>query len=415
MDQVIRRIESKRGLTGGIEMKRIFPGCAALFLALLLPAIAAAQNSASIAGQVFDRDGKPWAGVTVEVKSEAGRIFTLKTDKDGKFTQVGLAGGLYTFTLTKPPELPSPGYTEKHPLSTDAENPVSFNFKEIVAHSGGPSAEELKKRDDQANAFKNMKANFQAGLDAMTDVAEQRKQLSAAPADQKAAIKDKISADYQTAITSFQEAEKGVDAKDVGNHAVVWANLGQAYDGAGKYDDAANAYQKAIDLKPAPEYYANLGTATANAGASQTDPNVLQQKVATANGACDKVASLDSTPAGALTAARCWKNLGIVLNNKGDFKDAVPALQKATQADAKDAQSWYLMGNSYTGMIDAKQTGDKTIFIIPPGTAEAYQKVIEIDPNGPYAALSKMALDQLNAMGAGVSTTVGEKRPTKKK
>jgi len=392
-------------------MKRIFPGCAALLLALLLPVIAAAQNSASIAGQVLDRDGKPWMGVTVEVKSEAGRIFTLKTDKDGKFTQVGLAGGLYTFTLTKPPELPSPGYTEKHPLSTDAENPVSFNFKEIVAHAGGPSAEELKKRDDQANAFKNMKANFQAGLDAMTDVAEQRKQLSAAPADQKAAIKDKMSADYQTAITSFQEAEKGVEPKDVGNHAVVWANLGQAYDGAGKYEDASAAYQKAIELKPAPEYYANLGTSLANAGTSQTDPTVLRERVTASLGSCDKAATLDPTNPAA--GAHCYKNVGIVLSNKGDFKDAVPALQKATQSDAKDVQAWYLLGGAYTGMIDSKQTGDKIIYIIPPGTAEAYQKVIDIDPNGPYAAQAKTMLDSLAAMGGGVSTTVGEKRKKK--
>jgi tetratricopeptide (TPR) repeat protein len=395
-------------------MKRILPGCAALFLALLLPVIAAAQNGASTSGQVFDRDGKPWEGVTVEVKSEAGRIFTLKTDKDGKFIQVGLAVGPYTFTLTKPPELPSPGYSERHFLSTDTENLVSFNFKEIIGHAGpsGPSAQEVKKRDDQANAFKNMKANFQAGVDAMTDVAEQRKQLNAASADQKAAIKDKMSADYQTAITSFQEAEKGVDAKDVGNHAVVWANLGQAYDGAGKYDDASAAYQKAVELKPAPEYYANLGTALANAGASQTDPAVLQERVTASLASCDKAAALD--PTNPATGAHCWKNVGIVLSNKGDFKDAVPALQKATQSDAKDIQAWYLLGGAYTGMIDSKQTGDKIIYIIPPGTAEAYQKVIDIDPNGPYAAQAKTMLDSLAAMGGGVSTTVGEKRAKKK-
>jgi tetratricopeptide (TPR) repeat protein len=390
-------------------MKRLLPGCAALFLALLLPAIAAAQNHASISGQVLDRDGKPWAGVTVEIKSDVGRVFTVKTDKDGRFTQVGLAGGPYTFTLTSEPE--KLNYTERRPIEAEEENTVSFNFKDIIAHQAGAvDPNEQKKRDDQATAFKNMKANFQAGVDAMSDVTEQRKQLNAPSAD-KTAIKDKINTDYQTAITSFQEAEKGVDAKDVNNHAVVWANLGQAYDGVGKYDDATTAYQKAIDLKPAPEFYASLSTSLANAGASQTDPSVLQQRVTAANAACDKVATLDTqNPA---SAARCWKNVGIVLSNKGDFKDAVPDLQKATEIDAKDTQAWYLLGGAYTGLIDSKQTGDKIVYIIPPGTAEAYQKVIDLDPNGPYAAQSKTMLDSLAAMGGGVSTTVGEKKKKK--
>lgn len=103
------------------------------------------------------------------------------------------------------------------------------------------------------------------------------------------------------------------------------------------------------------------------------------------------------------------------MSNKGDFKDAAPALQKATQSDPKDVQAWYLLGGAYTGMIDSKQTGDKIMYIIPPGTAEAYQKVIDIDPNSPYAAQAKTMLDSLAAMGGGVSTTVGEKRPPSKK
>jgi tetratricopeptide (TPR) repeat protein len=391
-------------------MKRLLPGCAALLLAMmLLPALAAAQEHASVNGQVLDRDGKPWAGVSVQLKSDNGRVFTVKTDKDGKFTQVGLAGGTYTFVLSSEPEHLS--YTERRPVESEVENTANFNFKDIIAHQTGADPEAAKKREDQENAFKNMKVHFQAGVDAMTDVADQKKQLAAASADQKSAIKDKLSSDYQTAITEFQQAEKGVEPKDVGNHAVVWANLGQAYDGAARFDDAADAYQKAIDLKPAPEYYANLSTSLANAGTGQTDPNILQQRATAANAACDKVASLD--PTGTATVTRCWKNLGIVFSNKGDFKDAAPALQKATTTDPKDAQAWYLLGGAYTGMIDSKQTGDKINYIIPPGTAEAYQKVIDLDPNGPYAAQAKTMLDSLTAMGGGVSTTVGEKRKKK--
>src|SRR5277367_4364730 len=135
-------------------MKRLFPGCAALFLAMLLPTIAAAQNHASVVGQVLDKDGKPWAGVTVELKSDVGRDFVLKTDKDGRYTQVGLAGGPYTFTLSSEPEHLT--YSERRAIEGEVENTVSFNFKDIIAHQGGPSAEDQKKRDDQEKAFADM-------------------------------------------------------------------------------------------------------------------------------------------------------------------------------------------------------------------------------------------------------------------
>src|SRR5580658_6752190 len=93
------------GAGGGISflgdkpMNRLTRALIALIVVLACASIAAAQN-VRCSGQVLDRDGKPWPGITVTLKSESGRNFTLKTDKDGKFTQIGLSVGLYTFTLT---------------------------------------------------------------------------------------------------------------------------------------------------------------------------------------------------------------------------------------------------------------------------------------------------------------------------
>ena len=98
--------------------------------------------------------------------------------------------------------------------------------------------------------------------------------MASAPADQKSALQDKLKADAQTAVTEFQQAEQGTSAKDVKNHALILANLGQAYDTAGNFSDAATSYQKAIDLQPQPTYYVSLSTALAKAGAAQNDPAV---------------------------------------------------------------------------------------------------------------------------------------------
>lgn len=388
-------------------MRRLIPAWVALAVALLFPAIAAAQN-ARVNGQVLDRDGKPWAGVTVEIKSDSGRIFTLKTDKDGKFTQIGLTPGVYTFILNDE-AAGLKDFTEQHQLQSDQENDITINFKEIIAQQTTAHPEEQKKREEAANTFKSMKSHVDAGIAALAQANDLQNQLRTASADQKSGIQSNLNTDYQTAITELQQAEQLVAAKDTKNHAVVLANLGQAYSAAGRYEDASNAYQKAIALNPEVSDYLNLSLAQAHVGAAQTDPAAATSKLAEAGAACDKAAALDAT-----TATKCWKNIGIILSNKGDLKNAIQPLQKATQADPKDAQSWFLLGSAYTGTIESKQEGDKMIYVIPPGTADAYQKCIDADPNGPYAPQAKSMLDSLVTMGGGEETKVLERKKKKK-
>lgn len=388
-------------------MSRLTRSLIALVVVLACASIAAAQN-ARVDGQVFDRDGKPWVGVTVVLKSENGRSFTLKTDKDGKYVQIGLSVGVYTFTFTS--QTDGLNYSEQHQLTADQENNITTNFKTILATQAAANPEQQKAAQDQANKFKDMQTHFLAGRAALDDWDTTHKQLATTAADQRAPLQDKLTADSTTAITELQAAEQGVQAKDVKNHAVVWSNLGQAYDRANKPQDAVDAYQKAIDLQPNASFYDNQSTALANVAVAETDPKVAQQKLADAGADCDKAGALDPTPG---SATVCWKNLGIVLSNKGDFKDAVAPLQKATQLNPKDAQSWFLLGSAYTGLIAPNQQGDKMTYDIPPGTTDAYQKVIDLDPNGPLAVQAKQNLDALAAMSGGDATSVGVRKKKK--
>ncbi|MGD1209933.1 MAG: tetratricopeptide repeat protein [Candidatus Acidiferrales bacterium] len=391
-------------------MRRLIPVWGVLAAVLLLASTAAAQNG-RVVGQILDRDGKPWPDVTVVMKSDTGRTFTVKTDKSGKYSQIGLQGGVYTFTLTDTAGTLS--FTEKRQIGADGDTEVDFNFK-LLAAQAAPSAEEQKKREESANKFKDMATHFNAGKAAMDDSDALRKQLATAPADQKSAIQDKMDADYKTAIDELQQAEQGVQPKDVKNHAVVWSTLGQAYDRAGRYDDGAGAYQKAIDMNPQPSYYVDLSTALVNVGVAQTDPAALTSKLADAGAACDKATALDTTTTAA-TTARCWKNQGIILSNKGHLAEAIVPLQKATQADPKDAQTWFLLGGALASQIVTKQEGNKLTYTFPPGLTDAYQQCIAADPNGPYAAQAKATLDGLAQLSGGTATVVNEKKPSTKK
>jgi cytochrome c-type biogenesis protein CcmH/NrfG len=92
------------------------------------------------------------------------------------------------------------------------------------------------------------------------------------------------------------------------------------------------------------------------------------------------------------------------------MQDAVEPLQKATQADPKNAQAWYLLGACLVASADYKQVGDKMEVTLKPGTVEAYQKAIDLDPNGPYGQQAKQGLEAVQAMTGGIDTKVGGKK-----
>jgi len=386
-------------------MRRLIPICTILAAALLLATIAAAQTT-SVSGQIIGPDGTPWADVNVFIQNTSnGQHFQVKTDKNGRYSQLGLQAGTYKFTIQSPPDASGQTitYAETHSFQGGQDNDVSINFKKLI-ETANPEAQ--KKGDEEKNKFNNMKAHFDAGIAAMNDANTLRAQLTTTPAADRGPVQDKLNSDYKTAIGEFQQAQQADAPTDVTNQHVMWANLGEAYDYAGQYDDAINAYQKAIDVQPMPVYYTHLSKDIANEAAALTDPAAAAQKLADAIAACDKAAALDPTA----NAGMCYKNIGVILSNKGDLRDAIAPLQKATQANPKDAEAWFLLGSALAATAETKQEGDQMITVFPPGTAEAFQKCMAADPNGPYASQAKDVLDGMASMGAGIQTTVGKKK-----
>jgi tetratricopeptide (TPR) repeat protein len=369
-------------------------------LLCLCAGAAVAQGNNRIDGQVLDLDGKPLPDATVTIKSEgSGQVFTLKTDKNGKFVQLGLKGGLYDLSVnTNNPQMPP--FTQKFQLSEGQSATIpTISYKDLA------NSPEVKKRAEEQDAFKNMKAHFDAGRQAITEADALGQQIRTAPADQKSGLQEKRTADCQTAATNFAEAAKGVQPKDVKNSATVLQNLGAAYECAGRYDDAVGAFQKAVDAQPSAGGYNGLSTNLANSAVAQNDPSVLQAKITEAGADCDKAAALDAS-----NSTVCWKNLGIVLYNKQRQKEATAAFQKVTAANPKDAQAWFLLGSCLSAQIDSKQEGGKEIYVIPQGTTEAYQRCVDAAPDGPYAPQCKAGLDELAQLSGGVSTSTGKKK-----
>jgi tetratricopeptide (TPR) repeat protein len=387
-------------------MKKLVRISAALVWALLFASVAVAQDSGRLNGEIIDKEGKPYPDVTVAIKnSDTGQTYTVKTDKNGKFVQLGLRQGIYTIALSNQKDNFTYGPV-KFPIDTSKDNNYRLSIKDEIAATAAAHPEEAKKKEEEEDKFKTMKLHFQNGLTAMTEATDLQKQIKTVPADQRPPLQQKRTTDCETALTEFQQAEQGVGPKELANHATVLQDLGAAYECAGRYDDAATAFQKAIDLKPQAAYYSGLSTNLANsAAAAQTDPKVAESKLADANASCEKAAALDPAVGGT-----CYKNVGIVLSNKGRQKDAVAPLQKATQASPKDAQTWYLLGSALTALMDCKQEGEKMTCTLAPGTEDAYQKCVDIDPNSAMGKECKDNLDGARAAAGGTDTTVSKKK-----
>ena len=353
---------------------------------------ATAQFSGIIQGTVLNFEGKPFADLPVDLKGEQGNVRQTKTDANGRFVFNNLRSGKYTLAF-HPTELQQPFEVQASAQSTGPTE-VPLNFKEILEKQNPEGAAALKKRQEDQQKTIGMKEHFNNGLALLDQERTAKGEFAKVPADQRDQAKQKIVDLSDKAIAEFQEANKIAPEKDP-NHHLFWARMGEAYDLAGRNDEAVNAYQQAITLKPDnASYYNNLGNVLARAG-----------KIDDARTAYTKSAELDPPNAGF-----AWRNFGISLYQAGRMQEGVEPLKKATEIDPKNAQAWYLLGACLVASADYKQVGDKVEVTLKPGTVEAYQKALELDPNGTWGKQAKDGLEQVNQLVGGIETKVGGKK-----
>ena len=349
---------------GEIFMKKILQSFLVIAftvtLTMFLPTLMQAQSALS--GKVIDEEGKPLEGAIISFdRVNVEHHVEVKSDETGRYFMGGLKPAFYKIELIVDGE--TKARFAEFRIKLGNENVLDFDLAEIrrlaYAQLSDEEREAIEKerllREAEEKKYTDMKSTFEEGQTLFK--AQQ----------------------YQQAAVIFQKASE----IDPSRHA-IFGVLGESYQRLKKFDQALESYDKALALlanepesDSVAQYHLNIGIIRAQSG--QLKP---------AKESMEKAAKINP-----VATSRAFYNLGVVLTNGGLIEEAIKAFKRAIKLDSKNSKAYYQLGISLVGMATFTSDG-KTI--PAPGTIEALETYLKLDPNGPNAAQAKSMISTLS-------------------
>lgn len=339
-------------------------------MALQAAATTAAATTGSIHGYVNDPTGATITNGIIALSVNGGQTakYTFHTDTNGNYTGTSIAPGTYTVTLREP---------------TTPTGKVLDEYQSVKIAAG----------QDTLQNFDLSRASYIKQLSP-----EQQKEIARIKKENASILKDNsviknLNNDLKQAREDNQNKNYAA-AEALMTKAVVlkpdayllWVELGLAQKGQKKYDDAITSLTKAIALDKA-----------SSKPNTQVD-GIAEDALGEAYGETGKIAQAQTTYDAAATddpsnAGMFYQNEAIIMNRIGNNAATVAAADKAIAADPKSAIPYYLKGQA---LIQQATVDPKTQRIqAPAGCVEAYEKYLELAPNGPFAAQVQGILDSI--------------------
>jgi hypothetical protein len=297
--------------------------------------------------------------------------YTFQVDSNGDYHGDDIAPGAYSVVFRLPT-------TPKDQVADQLDNVKIVAGQDTETNDDMSRAEYLNKLSpDQRKALEEAKEK-NAGI------AKENAQIKNLNGDLAKSRSDRAAKNYADAAALMQ---KDVSAKP--DEPLLWVELGESQLGLKQYGDAETSLQKGIQLeqaakKPNPEVQAAAGNALGEAYGSEN-------KIPEAQAAYDAAAK--ANPPG---SAMYYTNEAIIMDRAQppQLDAVVAAADKAIAADATKPVPYYLKGKA---LINKATVDPKTQKIIAPdGCAEAYQKYLDLAPDGPFANDAKSVLAELN-------------------
>jgi Flp pilus assembly protein TadD len=239
----------------------------------------AAAQTGRVGGTVKDEGGQPIKGATVtaENPNASPSSFTATTDDKGRFSVIGLRGGMWTFSANAPGFAPESGKLNVSTIGTP-NPPLTFTLKKGGGRAGGPGGgiagkdlqAELAAADADYNGGKydDAIAKYRAIMTKAPALSVINLQIAAAYRNKKeydnaiAAYNDLLKIDPNNekatvgiGMTNLEKGDLKAAEDTLGKAAEsptasreVFYNLGEVKFAQGQPDEAAKWYQKAADL-----------------------------------------------------------------------------------------------------------------------------------------------------------------------
>jgi tetratricopeptide (TPR) repeat protein len=379
-------------------MKRIFSlwlglTAAAGLLALALPPVQAqsqpAEKTGKIHGRVINPTGQPQGGGTVGLSTDGGATlkYSFPVDSTGAYSGEAPAG---TYMLVyRAPDTPAGKMVDsirgiKIVVGVDLAQDDDMSRQDYIDKmtvDEKKQLEDLKKQNaealkansliNQLNADLKIVAQDKKDVDSAAATAAQALGANASPADKAAKIEEIKTAKY-TDIQSVMTKDTALKADE----PLLWNNLAYAQAGLKDYDDAIATYKKSIDIESASKKPRMPVIAVADAGLGEIYART--GKVPEANAAYDASAKAD--PA---NAALNLRNEAVIFYQENNGPAQIAAADEAIKIDPNQAILYYIKGQ---GLVQNATVDPKTNrIVLPPDCTAAYQKYLDLAPDGPYA------------------------------
>lgn len=348
------------------------------------------QAMTSITGTIKGADGKPVEKVEVKItRTDIKANYSIKTNKDGKFNYATLPLGTYDISITLPdgkPILETKGartdYAKPMVIDLDLSKPPVVATAAAPVPAAGPAEPTEAEKKAQADA----QAKFEKEMKEYQEAQSKNEGLQTAFNAGMEAAKAK---NWTAAIDGFTQAS----TLDPTQHAVfgqladVYQKRAETLRGAERladYKKSADSYAKAIAIIPAdPTYRYNASVVLARS-------NQMEEAQAQLN----EAVKLDPTGAG-----KGYRNLGAVYFDTNRSEAAETAYRKAIELEPTNPDAHFQLGVTLIGRATEKDGK----LVAPAGTADEFQKYLEIAPNGAAAADAK---GMLEALGATITNSI---------
>ena len=374
--------------------------------ACLLALTSFAQITA-IEGDVKGEDGTPKVNALVKIlRTDIKGNYKCNTNKKGHYFYNGLPLGTYNITV----EVDGKEMDGVNGVRTRLGDPTPVNFDlakiakmraaqqsqmQAAASGTGPALS----KEAERGMTKEQKEAYDKAIKDREASMKKNKELNDAFSTGLAAMQSK---DYDAAVASLTKASE-LDPKQL----AVWAQLADAHVNAAatktgaQFDaemaKAIESYGKALELSPSDAAtHNNFALAL---GKAKKFPEMQAE--------LQKAAELDPPKAG-----QYYYNLGAMLVNAGQSEPAGQAFKKAIELDPNHADSYYQWGVYLIGKASFAADGKVTPV---EGTAEAFQKYLQLAPNGQFADSAKGMLTSMDAKVDTAYKNPNAPAPKKKK